>query len=416
MSAAALPQAEKVDIDLSVGTRLDARKLTQSEAFYDLKVFGRQFASGKRFDSLLGPEFSYTQIDKNKASEFLGALPITLKLTRSAGDLNAGSTEALGNFNPFIRGLRDLGLRGAAYFGSDEDLRNWKGALGLETHAYSLVSGRPKAWLTSWVVFGLAYQKREDTDSALLDVDGAVGTYRAYIAQSVAQAARVTKETVSQKLTERLDTVEKLVAMDKAKLVQGGSKWDALAKDYLESLKAKMPLEDLANEYENSGLFPLSEPPSTPLLSAKLSFFLAATDELTEDSVIEKANLLAKELKKDMGHASHLEKELVRVFLEGGFKALVIDKDTLDDEDIAGLNQAMSVPIVTFSAGSVGWYDSSKGLQGDRFKQLFLAGFDLYPKPGNYSMLLRFRYENGFEKSADAVRINRFSITASLKF
>lgn len=407
----AFSQADKVNIDLSLGARVDAKKTSVVESFYDLKLFGRQFSRGKKFDSVLEPGFTYETIDQSKADEFLGSLPFTLRFNRSSGDLDTGFAEALGNFNPFVRGLREVGLRGAAYFGADEEFRKWKGSLGVETHAYSLIAGKPKPWTTSWLVFGLAYQKREDTDAALLDTEGAIGTYRAFLAHSLVKSENITQEQVKDKLIERLGTIEKAIEVSKAKLVSGGSGWDSLASDFLERMVNNDAIQELKAAYSKVAM-------DTDLGKAKAAFHLAVNADEPEESILEKAHELAVLLASEQTKSEN-EANLVKLFVGEGWRdavqkaimSLSVSPGFLDE-----LRRARAHPVLTWSAESVGWYDSSKVVTGDRFKQLLSAGFDLYPKPGNFNVLVRFRYESGHDRAADEIRVNRFSLSAAVKF
>jgi len=75
-------------------------------------------------------------------------------------------------------------------------------------------------------------------------------------------------------------------------------------------------------------------------------------------------------------------------------------------------------PLVALYAEASGWYEfrGSRSDLGGRQKNLFTVSVDYWFVPGRDDVLLRIRYENGFERGVPGERKNQLLASVALKF
>ena len=70
---------------------------------------------------------------------------------------------------------------------------------------------------------------------------------------------------------------------------------------------------------------------------------------------------------------------------------------------------------VSFYAEATGWYAFDGSDEGE-LKSLFTAAFDYWPFPDRDNILLRLRYENGYQRAAPDDHLNQVLLSATVRF
>lgn len=255
-------------------------------------------------------------------------------------------------------GLEKLRLRGAAFVAADNRFKQVQAGIGIETPPLHL-GALGQHEIANWLVLGVNAQRRENADTADDRNFGAV-TWRAFIGKGFGWRTppREALEAFAVKIAAAY--VKDVPTMAEARVKQ--QQFDALAKPTPEQVQF-----------------------SRAVSAAELDI-LAARRALPAGQTLSAAD------------EDRLWAQATRSYAIGRREAELLR------------------PTVALYAEASGWNEfRAKGDSG-RLKNLFTVSADYWFMPSRDDLLLRLRYENGYERAAPGLRKNQLMASVALRF